>query len=122
MLAAQGTEQSEQSDVTQLVQCVLKCRHCTDLWMYLLDSIFRVCSWGFYRGKPRLQTCPVMLSSLLQESGSWPLPGCVQPTINSDCMSLCVCRSLHVCLHGGKVYFMNIHTLSFKCLYDTAHN
>lgn len=77
---------------------------------------------GFIGGKPCLQACPVILSSLLQESSFWPLPGCVQPTNDSDCMSVClsVCVQEFVCVPawGAGSILWTIFTL--KCMYDTA--
>lgn len=69
----QGTEQSEQSDVIHLAQCVVKCRHCSDLWMYLLDS--RVCSWGFYRGHTMAANIPcdvvIIPAGILVLASAW---------------------------------------------------
>lgn len=63
---------------------------------------------------------PGDVSSLLQESQFWPLPGHARPTNDSDCMSmsvLCLYKSLRVCLHGGQGLFYEQYSLFFLCAY-----
>lgn len=88
------------------VGITLICRYtCSTLILEYITGVFT-------EGKPWLQTCPVMLSSLLQESQFCPLPGRAQPT------NACVCVymwGLHVCLQGrGATSFSQyVHSFSY---------
>ena len=134
-----GTARKADSSMTYARQCkvqnsqkkvMLLSFH--NAWLNVRITLIYGCTCGtlileymlgvFTGGKPWLQTCPVTLPSLLQESQFWLLPGHAWPTNDSDYMSMSLFVSIRefmcVLAWRGKVFLQTIFTLFLMCPSD----